>query len=398
MFALVAGLLAFVSRPPRATRLMLDAVGNALGLQITAGSGDYHLRGTPMLDVRNVVAREPGAAQPLLRADRILLSLPWSTIRSRGGDLTIERVELEHPVIDLAALQHWLQQRPPGKTRIPTLTRGLQVRDGRILAGGWRIDAVTLDVPQLAADKPVAAAVAGRYRSDPLQVPFALDVALAAPANDAAIGIAGTIDLSHDTWRLPARIVASAKMQPLDDGLQLQHARMQASARYESADARVPFALGVAGLLSQRGSRPIQLSPIAIAVRGEGLVPRLDATGTIAIAKTLDVRLDGMLQDWPSGWPRLPSPLDASHAPLPLRLDYLGKTDLTGLAALQVSRDDVRFDGRFHPADVATWIQADATNPLPPLDGHLVATQLDIAGATLHGVDVTIDEPAIAAP
>jgi hypothetical protein len=35
---------------------------------------------------------------------------------------------------------------------------------------------------------------------------------------------------------------------------------------------------------------------------------------------------------------------------------------------------------------------------LPPLDGHLVAPRIDIAGATLQGVDVTLDDPAVAGP
>ena len=397
VLAIIAGVIAFLSRPPRATRLLLDAVGNAFGLQISAEGGDYRLRGTPMLDVRGVVAREPGAAQPLLRADRIVMSLPWSTIRSRGGDLTIDRVELERPLVDMEALRHWLAQRPPGPTRIPVLTRGVRVRDGRAIADEWRIDAIVLDLPTLAPRRPVAATVSGRYRNDSLQAPFALDVALTSPANDAAIGIAGRIELVRDAWRLPANVVVSGKMQPASHGWQLQHARLQASARYESQDTQVPFALGIASTLRQ-AKASVQLSPVAIAVRGNGLVPRLDASGTAALSEALDLSLVGSLADWPSAWPSLPSPLDKSHAALPVRLDYVGTPDLSGLAMLRLSRDEVRFDGRFHPAGIASWFAADASNPLPPLDGHLVAPRLDIAGASLMGVDMTIDDRTIAEP
>ena len=96
-----------------------------------------------MLLLRDVVARQPGAAEPLLRARRIYLSLPWSTIRARGGDLTVQRIELDAPQLDLAALQRWLATRPPSvETRLPTLTDGLRIIDGRVFngdaQGSWR--------------------------------------------------------------------------------------------------------------------------------------------------------------------------------------------------------------------------------------------------------------------
>src|SRR3546814_13689864 len=77
-----------------------------------------------------MVAREPGAATPLLRARRVYVSVPWSTVRSRGAQLDITRIEFDAPVLDLPALQHWLAARPPGETRMPTLSDGLQVVDG----------------------------------------------------------------------------------------------------------------------------------------------------------------------------------------------------------------------------------------------------------------------------
>ena len=83
---------------------------------------------------------------------------------------------------------------------------------------------------------------------------------------------------------------------------------------------------------------------------------------------------------------------------MPFHLAYSGKPDLSGQATLQLSRDDARFDGRFRPADVATWMAAGNGNPLPPLDGHLVAPRIDVAGAALQGVDVTLDDPAVADP
>ena len=397
VLVLVAIAVAILSRPPLATRLLLGAVGNMLGLQVTATSGDYRLRGTPMIDVHGLVAREPGATKPLLRADRVVLSLPWSTIRSRGGELTIDRIELQRPVVDMPSLQHWLQRRPPAKTRIPTLTRGLQVTDGTLVADAWTINGIALELPALAPGRPVAASLVGRYRSAGLQVPFALHAVLSGPASDAVIGIAGSIAPARADWRMPAYIVLSGKLQPIGGGWELRRTRVQASARYETSSDQLPFALGIAGTLQQRAGR-LALSPAAIATRGQGLVPELDARGEATLATTLHLQLAGMLQAWPERWPQLPSPLDRSHSPLPFHLAYDGRPDVSGTAMLQLSRGDVRFDGRFRPVDVAAWTTAGTENPLPPLDGHLVAPRIDIAGATLQGVDLTLDDPAIADP
>src|SRR5687767_6042150 len=83
---LLALLLRMFLQPERFTRTVLDRTGRALGLEITAGGiGEYRLRGIPQMIVRDLVVREPGAPTPLLRAERALLSLPWSTIRSQIG-------------------------------------------------------------------------------------------------------------------------------------------------------------------------------------------------------------------------------------------------------------------------------------------------------------------------
>src|SRR3546814_7721623 len=86
---------------------------------------------------------------PLLRARRVYVSVPWSTVRSRGAQLDITRIEFDAPVLDLTALQHWLAARLPGETRMPTLSDGLQVVDGRIDGDGWRVDGLSLSLQRL---------------------------------------------------------------------------------------------------------------------------------------------------------------------------------------------------------------------------------------------------------
>lgn len=394
LLLLVAGSLLYVAPPQRATRLVLDQLGRTLGLEITASAGEYQLRGTPTLSVRNVVAREPGAARPLLRADRIFLSLPWSTIRARGNDLTVEKIELDRPFIDLDALQHWLRQRPPGETRIPTLTRGLRIRDGSIVAAGWTLADVTLDLPALAPRQRVAARATGRYRTENLQLPFALDIVLSAPSRDAAVGIAGDVSIVAETWQLPARIRLSGVLH-LADRWRFDHARLGAGARYESGKTRTPFAFGAAGTL--RGiDGGMQLAPAGIAIRSERLIPTLDAHGAVSMSDSLALQFTGVLSAWPESWPALPAPLDASTSPLPFGLKYAGRTDLSDIADLQIDRDAAHFDGRFRVPEIVAWIDAaDTGSPVPPLDGRMTTPSIEIAGAQLQGVELTLDDPGL---
>src|SRR5690606_19495247 len=152
--AAVLGLLllaAFLlSRPDRVARFALAQAGQALGLEITSsGASEYRIRGTPTLVVRDVVARLPGTATPVLAADRVLLSMPWSTLRARLADLDFTRIELDAPVLHLAAFQAWMASRPPGGGRVPALGEGIGVGGGTILADGWRVEGVGLEVPLL---------------------------------------------------------------------------------------------------------------------------------------------------------------------------------------------------------------------------------------------------------
>ncbi|MFL6593080.1 MAG: hypothetical protein ACJ8GK_10300, partial [Luteimonas sp.] len=286
----IASTALYVSRPERATRLILQQVGKALGLEITASTGQYRLSGTPSLVVHDVVAREPGARTPILRARQASLSLPWSTIRARGSDLTVQRIELDRPVLDLAALQHWLQQRPAAKTRIPTLTDGLRISDGTLLGEDWRLVAIELRLPALVPARRVSANVAARYLGTGLQVPFDLDVVMSTPAPEAAIGVAGKVAIERPGWTMPAHVVLSGALRSAP-ALHLQRMRLSVSARYDAGATHVPFALGAGGTLRLDGG--LRLAPAAISLRAHGLVPALDANGTLALGDALGIALDG---------------------------------------------------------------------------------------------------------
>ena len=415
--ALVAGslvlvvlLLVLVARfalpPQRVASLVLDQVGRALDLEITAaGSSEYRLRGTPMLVVRDVVARQPGAGVAILRADRIHVALPWSTLRARGADLTATRIELDAPVLDLPALQAWLATRPPGERRIPTLTDGVRITDGRIRNDDWDVDGLHLDVPSLHPERLLRARVRGRYLDPPLQVPVDVSMALSRPSAllaNAPTGFAarGNVTVARNDWRIPAAVAISGPLQLGDDDLRIAPARIGLAGRFQSlprdADAQdLPFALGLHGPL-RFDVATWTLAPASVALRGERALPDFDARGALALGRRLVLQLNGMLATWPEAWPTLPPPIGQSSSPLPFVLDYAGDPGLSDVTRLQLQRDATRFDGRFRAFDVVAWIDArEHGSPLPPIDGTLSTPRMEIAGAQLEGIEVVLDETAI---
>ena len=398
LFAIAARLLL---QPDRLTGFALDALGNVLGLEITAeGHGEYRLRGTPTLVVRGVSARQPGAARPLMRAERVLLSLPWSTIRARGAELVLDRIELDAPVLDVVALQAWLASRPAGDGRLPTLRKGLAVVRGQVDGGGWRVEQFYLDLPSLRADRRVAANVRGRYVAAPTTVAFDLALAMTRPANGAGTAAAGTAILDRGDWRLPALLEVSGPVR-FDDGvLRVSPLRLGASARYVAGDTDLPFSVGAYGPLRLREGT-WTLVPAGLALRGQGLVPDLDAHGTLALGERLVLDFDGVLPRWPEAWPALPPPIGVSRSRLPFSLGYAGDAALGDPLRLGLRRDGARADVVFRIAEVAEWAAAAASGtPLPPLSGRASAPRMELAGAVLEGVEVemTDDDAGPAAP
>lgn len=391
-------------QPEQLVPLILDRTGKTLGLEITAdGAAEARLRGEPQLVVRNIVAREPGEKTAILRAERVLLTLPWSSLRSGGKDLVIERIELDAPVLDVPALQAWLAKRPPGEdTKIPTLTDGLRVVNGRIDNGGWRIENIDVRLPSLHPQQPANARIGGRYvdaatGSATMKIPFDLAVALTTPANDAGVAVIGTLTIERGDWRLPATIALSGPLHLGDDEITMTPAKLGVSARYESGETKLPFSLGLHGPLRFDEGTWV-LAPVGVALRGEEPIPSFDARGALALGRRLVIELDGALPQWPATWPALPVPVSDSTSPLPFSLRYTGRPDLSDVANLRLQRDATDFDGRFKLYDVLAWVDQTGGSPLPPLDGRLRSPELEISGAVLEGVDIVLDDEEVAQP
>lgn len=391
LVAAIAGLVRWASRPERVGELVLDRTGRALGLEITAGGiTEYRLRGLPQLVLRDVVARRPGDATAMLRADRILLSVPWTTLRSRGRDLVVHRVEVDRPAVDLPTLQRWLATRPKtGESRVPRLTDGFVVRGGRLTADGWHLEAVDLDVPLLAPDRPLRMRAAGRVIAATTQVPFDVRATLVRPREGAGLGVAGAVTILRPDWRLPMQVRLGGRPR-LDGPITLEGLRMGARARYERGRTRLPFVFGVAGLA--RYDRGLRLAPVGVAVRQGRELPDLDVTGRIEWARRLVLDVDGELLRWPARWPALPAPIGRPPGALPMELAYSGPVDFSGAAALVLRDRRTVFDGRFHLPALLGWIDAPpGSTPIPPIRGRIATPRLEIPGATLEGVEIEVE-------
>ncbi|MFZ7096372.1 hypothetical protein ACOPJQ_09340 [Luteimonas dalianensis] len=387
--------LRWAMRPQTLGPQVLGMAGRALGLEISAGQFDYRLRGSPQLVARQVSARVPGADAPLIEAERIFISVPWSTLRARGADLTVTRIELDAPKVWLQPFMDWWSQRPPGDGPLPTLADGLLVKRGHVEGGEWSLRDIDIDLPYFAPGERVRGAVRGRYEAQAFDAPFNLRLAMTRPAAGAGIGIAGTASPQADDWRLPNRIVLSARLAPASPGapgIRLQGLRLSSASRYESPGTRQAFALGLAAEAAFAGGA-LSLEPAALALRGKDLVPDLDGRGRLAYAQALALELTGDIRRWPQTWPALPPPIGDADTPLPFRLAYSGPASLADPLRLELQHDQARFEGSLRVADVTSWFAAiDSGTPLPPLDGRLTVPRIDVAGASLHGVEVTFDD------
>lgn len=391
----VAGLAALVhwaSRPQQVAAVVMSQAGRALGLEITAkGVAEYHLRGVPQIVLRDVQARRPGDRVPVLRAQRVLLSMPWSTLRSRGRDLVVHRIELDAPRLDITALQRWQATRPETvETRVPRLTDGLSIRRGRVDGEGWRVDGIDADVPSLAPDRPVRAHLRGRLVASGTRLPFDVHATLMRPRENAGLGVAGVATLQRDDFQLALNLVLRGRPR-FGDALGLDAMAMGADARYVAGTTRLPFRAGLAGRLRWRDA--LAIAPLGIALQQGREIPDMRGGGRLEWGSTLALSLDGVIERWPSGWPALPAPLDRPHGPLPYSLDYDGAPNFAGTSTLELRHDATRLETRFRLPRLLAWLEADARDtPLPPLDGRIATPRLDAPGMTLHGVEIEIDD------
>lgn len=354
----MAGLLvlAWLVQPDRLARFALDRVGGELGLEIRAtGPASYHLRPTPVLHLGGIEARRPGADQALFSSGRVLLALPWSSLRGETAD--IARVEIDAPMVDLDALDAWLATRPPAAPQpLPVLRGGLGIRDGRVLGAGWR-----LSIDMLSLDR--------------------ID-----PARPSSLTLAGGLAIGTDADAIPTPLLLRLDGQPSGrlDALHVELASASLHIGAQSAPDAIRISLDGGQLRIGDG---VHLAGPTLRVDGPPPLPPLLGEARLGWAeRRLSVDYRGTLAAWPQDWPPLPSPLQESPAPWDWALRYDGPQDLDAPLALVASRPGLAFDGRSRVFELLAWVEATDRSPLPPLEGTLQAEALVVEGTRLEGV------------
>lgn len=346
--------------PTRLANTVLSALGESQGLELSfTGTPDYALRPEPRLRIPNLVARQPGAAAPLLTAREVEVSLPWDTLWGEGP-VVITRIALEAPALDVAALQAWQASRPPaGDFELPTLTRGLRVREGRVQGVGWSLQQLSVALPALVPGEAAQAEVSGEFRQE-----------------DLALVFSGPLELAQAGLDTPIRFEGAGHV------------------RNETLDA--PWRARLEGTMSLSGPTKTLDLP-ALEFEGEAPLPAFEGRGGLAYGETLSLRLAGTLPAWPDAWPALPEPLASAPAPITLQLAYEGASDFSTPLQLDARREGARLQATVPVPALLDWLDDNRGQALPPLTGTLEAPRLVVEGVELEGVRVTLEEDADAA-
>jgi len=386
LLAVLAASLPWLLPPERIADLLLRQIGPGLQLEISrSGKAAWRLRGGPMLEIYGLEISEIGADTPWLAAERALIAVPWRTVRGLGQVLDATRIELDAPILELAALRHWLDTRTPGAgdAPLPTVAEGIYLRNGELHADGWQIDGISIQVQRIAADAPVRGKLLGRYTDHATQAEIDLRLALTRPAPSAGAAIVGAARIQRDNTAIPLQFTLSA---PLRHG-RIRQASLALTGEFSTTGtAALPFTLNIRA--SPDFGDTIALSPLALELTGSGPLPSLTASGSAAFAEELAIQLDGELPHWPAAWPALPAPLDQRGA-FGFSLDYTGAADLSGLLHLHLDHGPTRLDAAIGPQQLSHWLTRAPTSPLPPLQAHLSTPTLELPGVTLSGVEIT---------
>lgn len=398
---------AYLLQPARLTAWLLANAGQNLKLDLrTSGPGHFTLRPGLRLTLPGLSVTDPASGKAVMRAQRVYLGLPWSTLRGRST--AVGRIELVAADVDLPALQAWQSRQPPSTqpVKLPTILHGLMIRNATIRSRAWALTDLDLTVPKLADGQPLQLQLRGNLARGKTSSHFelhssasriagvgqglridGLDLALQGDGELPSLQIAGNvlasdriaIDLRGSLHTMPAmwaKALDSSFARPGNTpiALQLTHAKMSLLATSASADAgwQLHFTFG-------DGKQQPTLSL------------RAQADGEVLV----DASIDATLSRWPDAWPGLPQGLGNEASPLAFHAEYHGPLLPPQAIAFSLERGSTRMRGSTRLADLRAWISDGAATLLPPVQGTLDTPQLDVAGVQLKGVHAQIhdDEP-----
>lgn len=319
--------------PERISDFLLQQGQQATGLELSLDRpADVGLWPDLHVQLTGLGARAPGAAQPLLRAERIEAALPWSMLRNQ--DITLLGLRLISPQLDLVALQDFLDRDddigPPAPMRIPTLDAPLEVRDGRIAGDGWALEQLDLTLP-------------------------ALHEGARTSLGASALWVSGTDSAPAAGQRFALQLAAV----PHSDGSTL---RLDQIALDLVLDAVPQWRPRIEGIVSWNPS------------------------GTLALALTSQIAA------WPADWPALPLPPGDADATV-LALAYSGDAALTGLATFSLWRDDDGLRGALTLHDTLAWLGGKERGLVPPAEGEIRIPRLEYEGIQAEGIRIRLTPP-----
>lgn len=172
--------LARMLEPERLSAFLLQQAGTATGLQLTLDApADVSFWPDLHIELQGLRATAPGAARPLLAAQRVDLVLPWGALLHR--EVVIRHLRLLQPRLDVDAFLAWRAATadvgPPAPFELPELTASLSIADGTIDGDGWRLDGVAIETSGLRDGHPFEATVeAALVREDDAPLPLAFSV------------------------------------------------------------------------------------------------------------------------------------------------------------------------------------------------------------------------------
>lgn len=162
---LVAGtlLLRHFTRPQTLSALLVGKSRDLIGADLALhGSARFEFLPNLHVVLPHPTLAKMGSPEVFLRLDSLEAVVPWHNMWSDRYD--IERIDLVRPVLDLDALQRWLDAQPATNPATPDVRFSLRVTDGSIIRGGKPL-AQGLNM-QLASAGDVRAWLE-RFRADP---------------------------------------------------------------------------------------------------------------------------------------------------------------------------------------------------------------------------------------
>lgn len=135
MLVVIAAAGAWLLRPAALTALLSDQARRQFGVELRLAS-DLRYALTPglSLSLPATEVRGSGETDPLFKAARVDLALPWSSLWRRPPP--IERLLLDRPELDLDALERWLARQPTGEAAGAIPPFRLEIRDGSLRRHG----------------------------------------------------------------------------------------------------------------------------------------------------------------------------------------------------------------------------------------------------------------------